>query len=186
MREHADVGRTRGRGQSGDRCRHVVRARHHAPDQTVEFLIGKPGTLGHAVALPRFRQIGNRAVHVIVEGEQIDAAFGEPLRDLAFGIEIVGLVAQMEAGVGRKLRPHRFDRLQQPLRIVAAAQARLPRPGRGVIDGGDAVADRLPVAVGSATSIGKSTPARGIICRSNASPCRSTMPGSTMRPRASM
>jgi hypothetical protein len=37
----------------------------------------------------------------------------------------------------------------------------------------------------SATSIGKSTPGRGIICRSNASPCRSTMPGNTNSPRAS-
>ena len=31
--------------------------------------------------------------------------------------------------------------------VVAAAQTRFPRPRRGVIDGGDAVADRLPVAV---------------------------------------
>ena len=38
----------------------------------------------------------------------------------------------------------------------------------------------------SATSIGKSTPGRGIICRSKASPCRSTMPGNTSRPLASM
>ncbi len=53
----------------------------------------------------------------------------------------------MEAGVGRKLRPHRLDRVQQSPRIVGAAQAGLPRPGGGVIDGGDAVADRLPVAV---------------------------------------
>src|SRR5205823_11271446 len=37
----------------------------------------------------------------------------------------------------------------------------------------------------SATSIGKSTPGRGIICRSKASPCRSTMPGNTNRSRAS-
>src|SRR6266849_3852641 len=37
----------------------------------------------------------------------------------------------------------------------------------------------------SATSTGKSTPGRGIICRSNASPCKSTIPGNTSRPRAS-
>jgi hypothetical protein len=34
-------------------------------------------------------------------------------------------------------------------------------------------------------STGKSTPGRGISCRSNASPCRSTIPGSTSRPLAS-
>ena len=52
-------------------------------------------------------------------------------------------------------------------------------------DRGDAVADRLPVAVGQRHIDGKSTPGRGIICRSKASPCRSTMPGSTSRPSAS-
>ena len=67
--------------------------------------------------------------------------------DFGFGIEIVGLVAQMEAGVGRELRPQALDRLEQLPGIVAAAQARLPGPGRGVKDRGDAVADRLPVAV---------------------------------------
>jgi hypothetical protein len=43
--------------------------------------------------------------------------------------------------------PHRLDRLKQSLGIGAAAQARFPRPGRGVIDGRDPIADRLPVAV---------------------------------------
>ena len=65
----------------------------------------------------------------------------------------------------------------KPPGIVAAAQARLPRPGRGVKHGGDAVAIACRSLSISATSIGKSTPGRGIICRSNASPCRSTMPG---------
>ena len=37
----------------------------------------------------------------------------------------------------------------------------------------------------SARSTGKSTPGRGWICRSNASPCMSTMPGSTSSPDAS-
>ena len=76
------------------------------------------------------------------------AAFGEPLTDLGFGVEIVGLVAQMEAGVGGELRTLPFDRLHQAARIVGAAQARLPRTGRGVKHRGDAVADRLAVAVG--------------------------------------
>ena len=84
---------------------------------------------------------------MVVEREQVDAAFRQPVDDFAFRVEIVGLVAQMEAGVGGELRPHLLDRLQQFPRIVRAAQAGLPRPGRGVIDGRDAVADRLPVAV---------------------------------------
>ncbi|MGY4355452.1 hypothetical protein ACVW0J_001945 [Bradyrhizobium sp. i1.7.7] len=41
-----------------------------------------------------------------------------------------------------------LDRLHQGARIAGAAQARLPRTGRGVKDGGDAVADRLAVTVG--------------------------------------
>ena len=84
---------------------------------------------------------------MVVEGEQVDTPFRQPIHDFGFGVEIVGLVAQMEAGVGRKLRPHRFDRFQQASRVVAAAQAGLPRPGGGVIDGRDAIADRLPIAV---------------------------------------
>jgi hypothetical protein len=53
----------------------------------------------------------------------------------------------MEAGVGGELRPHLLDRFQQAPGIIGTAQAGLPRPGRGMIDGCDAVRDRLPVAV---------------------------------------
>ena len=42
---------------------------------------------------------------MVVECEQVDAAFRQPLDDLAFRVEIVGLVSQMEAGVGGELRP---------------------------------------------------------------------------------
>ena len=73
--------------------------------------------------------------------------FGQPLLDLGFGIEIVGFVAQMEAGIGRQLRPQGLDGLQQIPRILRAAQARLPRPCRGMKNRGDAVSDRLLVAV---------------------------------------
>ena len=54
----------------------------------------------------------------------------------------------MKAGVGAELRPHRLDRVEQPPGVVAAAQARLPRPGGGVKHRGDAVGYRLPVAFG--------------------------------------
>jgi hypothetical protein len=107
----------------------------------------KPGALDHTAALLRLGKTGDRRIHVVVEGEQIDAPFRQPFDDFRLGIEIVSLVAQMEAGVGGELRPHRFDRLEQSSRIVSAAQAGLPRPRRGVIDGRDAVADRLTVAV---------------------------------------
>ena len=42
---------------------------------------------------------------MVVERQQIDAPVGQPLQDFSFGIEIEGLVAQMETGIGRKLRP---------------------------------------------------------------------------------
>ena len=85
---------------------------------------------------------------MVVEGKQVDAALRQPLGDLGLGVEIVGLVPQMEAGVGGEVRALPLDRLQQPPRIVAAAQAWLPRPGRGVEHRGDAVADDLAVGVG--------------------------------------
>src|ERR1700688_553041 len=56
-------------------------------------------------------------------------------------------MAQMEAGIRRKLRPQTLDRLEQKPCIFSAAKAGLPGPGCGMIDGGDAVADRLSVAV---------------------------------------
>ncbi len=68
--------------------------------------------------------------------------------NLGLGIEIVGLVPQMEAGVGGELRTLPLDRLHQAARVVRAAQARLPGAGRGVKHRGDAVADRLAIAVG--------------------------------------
>ncbi len=98
----------------------------HALHQPIERLVGQPGALDHAAALQRLGEAGDGRVHVVVEREQVDAAFRQPLDDFAFGVEIVGLVAQMEAGVGGELRPHLLDRLQQFPRIVRAAQARLP------------------------------------------------------------
>jgi hypothetical protein len=85
---------------------------------------------------------------VVVECEQIDAPARRPLADFTFRIQIVGLVAQVEAGIRRKLRPQALNRFEQCPCAVAAAKARHPRPSRGVKDRGDAVADRLTVAVG--------------------------------------
>ena len=90
-------------------------AGNDALDQRIELLARKPGALDHAAALLRLCKVGNGRVHVIVEGEQIDAAFRQPFADFGLGVEIVGLVAQMEAGIRGKLRPHRFDRVEQSL-----------------------------------------------------------------------
>ncbi len=56
-------------------------------------------------------------------------------------------MAQVEAGVRRELRPQGLDGLEQLPCIIRAAQARLPRPGCGVKNRGDSVADSLPIAV---------------------------------------
>ncbi len=92
---------------------------------------------------------------MVVERKQIDASFRQPFGDFGLRIEIIGLVAQMESGIRRKLWPHRFDRLEQQPGIIAAPKPGLPGPCRGMIDGGDAVADRLPVAVGQRHIDGK-------------------------------
>lgn len=84
---------------------------------------------------------------MVVECEQIDATRRQPLSDFGFGVEVEGLVAQVEAGIRGQLRPQRLDPLEQLPRIVGAAQPRLPGPGRRVIDRGDAIGDCLPVAV---------------------------------------
>jgi hypothetical protein len=68
----------------------------------------------------------DRRIHVVVEGEQIDPPFDSHRNDLGFGVEIVGLVPQMEAGVGGELRPQRFDRLEQ--QSPALSPLRSPAP----------------------------------------------------------
>ncbi|MGY4329216.1 hypothetical protein ACVWWG_003633 [Bradyrhizobium sp. LB7.2] len=148
MRKHPHLGGAGSRGKPRHGSRDLAGARKHVSHQPVEFLARQAGTLYHAVALARLGHVPDRAVHVVVEGEQVDATFGEPLAHLLLGIEIVGLVAQVKAGVGRELRALPFDRRHQAASIVGAAQARLPRTGRGVKHRGDAVADRLAVTVG--------------------------------------
>ena len=186
MRQHSDAGRSRRLRQPCDRCRDLVASRNDALDQLVEGLARETSTFDHAAALLRLRKAGDRGIHMVVECEQVDPSVGKPLGDLDFGIEIVGLVAEMEAGVRRQFWPQDLDIFEQLAGIIGAAQAGLPRPGRGMKDRGDAVCDRLPVAVDQRHIDGKSTPGRGIICRSKASPCRSIIPGSTFRPLASM
>jgi hypothetical protein len=112
MRQHSNVGVTRHLRQPGDRCRDVIGAGDDACHQRIEGVARKPGALDHAAALVRLGQVADRRIHVVVEREQVDASIRQPFDDFGFGVEIVGLVAQMEAGVGRQLRPHRFDRFE--------------------------------------------------------------------------
>ena len=126
VREHPDACGARRLRQPGNRRRHVMAAGDDALHQAVERLIGEPRALDHSAALQRLGEAGDGRVHVVVEGEQIDAAFRQPVDDFAFRVEIVGLVAQMEAGVGGEKRPHLLDRLQQFPRIVRTAQGRAP------------------------------------------------------------
>ena len=155
MRKHPHLGGTRHAGQPCDRSRHFVAARHDARDQPIEFLAGKAAALHHSRALLRLVETGDGGIHVVVEREQVDAPVRQPLRDFGFGIEVVGLVAQVKAGVRRQLRPQRLDRLEQLPCTISAAKPGLPGPGGGVKDRGDAVANGLPVAVGQRHVDGK-------------------------------
>ena len=71
----------------------------------------------------------------------------EPVDHFGLGVEIEGLKPQMTVRVGAERRPQGLDIAHQGARIVGAAQARLPRPGDAVKDRGDAIGDRLAVAV---------------------------------------
>jgi hypothetical protein len=85
--------------------------------------------------------------HMIVEGDRVDAARLEPFEHRGLGVEIVGLVPQVKPGVSGEPRPQLLECPQDGVRILRPAQARLPRPGDAVKHRGDAVGDRLPVAV---------------------------------------
>ena len=75
----------------------------------------RPVSFDHAVSLLRLGKAGDGGIHMVVECEQVDSSVREPLSDLGFSIEIVGLVAQMEAGIRRQLRPQ----LPRSLRATA-------------------------------------------------------------------
>jgi hypothetical protein len=83
---------------------------------------------------------------VIIESDRVDPAAGEPSDDLGLGIEIVGLVTKMVAGVGPEPRPQALDAVENRARILGPAQAAFPRPGHAMNDGRDAVGDGLPIA----------------------------------------
>ena len=123
---------------------------------------------------------------MIVEREQVDAAGGEPLRRSSprrrdcrsRGAGGSACRRQVAAAWPRSLRA--ASRALSPLRSPGSHDHVVP--WNTVVMPLAMICRSLSI---SAISIGKSTPGRGIICRSKASPCRSTMPGSTSRPRAS-
>jgi hypothetical protein len=130
-----------------DRCRHLVAPAPHPLDQAQEGLARQSRALHHGAELlgALGGLVGDQ--HVIVERHQIDPPLGQPLQDHGLGLEIEGLVAQMKARVGAQPRAQRRDAGQHAVGIVGAAQARLPRPGHAMEHRGDAVGERLPVAV---------------------------------------
>src|SRR5262249_14318930 len=83
---------------------------------------------------------------VILEGVGVDRARGGPVHDLGLGIEVVGLVTKVVAGVGAEPRPQALDAVENRARILGPTQAAFPRPGHAVKDGRDAVGDGLPIA----------------------------------------
>ena len=83
---------------------------------------------------------------MIIEGDRVDPAPGKPRHDLGLGIEIVGLMPKVVAGVGAEPRPQALDAVENRARILGPAQAAFPRPGHAMKDGRDAVGDGLPIA----------------------------------------
>src|ERR1700753_2486238 len=88
MREHPYIGGTRRFGQPRDRFGDFVAAAHDIGDEAIEGVVRKSGALDHAGPLVRFVEAGDSRIHVVVEREQIDASFGQPLSDLDFSIPI--------------------------------------------------------------------------------------------------
>lgn len=109
--------------RSGDFIGPAFGALHHRQ----ETLARGAGALGHLAEQPlRAARCVHRVRHVIIEGDRVDPAAGEPRHDLGLGIEIVGLVTKVVAGVGAEARPQALDALENRARILGPAQAAFP------------------------------------------------------------
>jgi hypothetical protein len=84
---------------------------------------------------------------VVVEREQVDLAGFDPALDLVDGVQIEGLLPEVQARVAGELALQRVQRAEEGERRVATPQARLPRAGERVEGRGDAVRDELAVGV---------------------------------------
>src|SRR5205807_1699983 len=162
----------------------VASAANHVGGAEHDIVAMQCGLLRSLDRSREFRQAAaERAKLAPLFGAGVDPALGEPGDDLALGVEIVGLVTKMIAGVGAKPRPQALDALKDRSRILRSAQASFPRPWKTVVM---PLASACRSLSSSATSMGNPTPGRGIICRSNASPWMSTIPGRIRRPEASI
>ncbi len=83
---------------------------------------------------------------MVVEGDYVDPALGKPGDDLGLGIEIVGLVSKMIAGVSAKAGSQALDAVKNFACILCPPQASFPGPGHAVEDRGDAVGEGLSIA----------------------------------------
>jgi hypothetical protein len=93
---------------------------------------------------------------VIIEGDGVDPALGKPGDDLVLGVEIVGLVTKMVAGVG----PSRGRSRSMPSRIARAFSAPRRPPSHDQVTPwktvSDAVGERLSIAFKQCHVDGKS------------------------------
>jgi len=155
VRQQRNPARIGGGGEPPDRSGDVIGPAFRALHYGQEIFARDAGALDHLREVSRAARCIHRR-HVIIEGDGVDPALGEPGDDLVLGVEIVGLVTKMVAGVGAKPRPQPLDAVKDRPRILRSAQASLPRPGHAMEDGGDAVGERLSIAFKQCHVEGKS------------------------------
>lgn len=141
-----DAGLDRGRGQPLDRCRDVGAARVNAGDQLLERGLVETGAAEIDAEIVGIDP-ASEVLGVLVEGEEIDLALGEPGLDFAHRVEIESLETQVKPRIAAEARPRGAERGQEVARRLGAAQARLPRESEPVIGGGNAVGEQLPVGL---------------------------------------
>ena len=113
-------------GEPRDGCRYVIFSRKNTSDERIEFAFAETRALHHTHPLFRIAHGCSRHVHVVVEGEKIDAAADQPFRNRGFGFEIVSFLPQVKPRVGGELGPHRLDRIEKTMCVLRSAQAGLP------------------------------------------------------------
>ncbi len=154
MRGDRDAGLDRGRGEPPDRRRDLPAARADTGDEGAERRLVKPGA-PEIDADPVGVDLAGDLRGVLVEGEEVDPALGEPSLDLVDHIEIEGLEAQVQPRIAAEMRARGGKRRQKVARCLGAAQSRLPGQGQTVIGGGDAVGEQLPVSLDEGRDGGK-------------------------------
>ena len=147
MGEPDDARRFRRRRDPPHGRRHLGRALSHLLQQGEKGIVREPGALGVFPDLLGVAALLVDLLEMVVEGEQIDLPRSHPGAELVHGVQIVGLDAQVQAGIDDQPAFQRLQRRHQGDQRAAPAQARLPGPGDRVIGRGDAVGGHLPVGV---------------------------------------